>query len=288
MKEYHSGLDEKIHKNNINNYTIIENLTVWSDLLGFGKMFSKTNWEMEKSDWEKVGQRLKNFYEQHYSNICSLNEYIFILNDGLVRTIPIDRKDTIGNELFQVSLWLRDIVICHTKVNKVDKIGARTVLSYGERFINSFIENICLEDLVQNYTKADRRNSSYPKEIKEHRLLDNPVQLQMNTALSKSYILEEMGSKKGLKGSHLYIDESFFNFVKELVKDDEMFIIIEKDDIFAVECTLKDEVGRKWVFGLKRSKPIIIDEDIIKTVVFRIEKFYPHDENPDKFYFKLF
>lgn len=31
---------------------------------------------------EEVDLRLKNFYRQHYLNFFSLNEYIFILNDG--------------------------------------------------------------------------------------------------------------------------------------------------------------------------------------------------------------
>ena len=41
--EYFSGLNEKDKKSQNKQFEIIKNLTVWSDLLGFGKDFIKIN-----------------------------------------------------------------------------------------------------------------------------------------------------------------------------------------------------------------------------------------------------
>ena len=44
--EFISGLDEKDKKFQNKQFEIIKNLTVWSDLLGFGKKFYNNQWEL--------------------------------------------------------------------------------------------------------------------------------------------------------------------------------------------------------------------------------------------------
>ena len=285
--EFISGLDEKDKKFQNKQFEIIKNLTVWSDLLGFGKEFYNNQWELNPEAWQKIDLRLKNFYRHHYLNFASINEYIFILNDGIVRTIPLIWRDaTMINQLFEVSMWIRNIIISHVNVNKNDNIGARTVLSYGERF-NSFLDEITVDDLVYNYTKKDKnQKSQLAIKTGDYTLMHNPRPLQMNTALSKSYIIESLGSKAGIDGNNFFIDKSFFDYLRNIVKNDEILEIIDENDLFAIKYKDELEIECNWLMGFDIQKAIKID-DPFKTVVYKIKSFYPHDENPKEFKFKI-
>lgn len=139
------------------------------------------------------------------------------------------------NQLFEVSMWIRNIIISHVNVNKNDNIGARTVLSYGERF-NSFLDEITVDDLVYNYTKKDKnQKSQLAIKTGDYTLMHNPRPLQMNTALSKSYIIESLGSKAGIDGNNFFIDKSFFDYLRNIVKNDEILEIIDENDLFAIK-----------------------------------------------------
>ena len=128
--EYFSGLDEKDKKSQHKKFELIKNLTVWSDLLGFSNDFCKNGWILNQEQWEKIDLRLKNFYRQHYLNISSLNEYIFILNDGVVRTIPLVYNESssvmncypLNNHIYEISMWIRTVIISHINVIKAMKL----------------------------------------------------------------------------------------------------------------------------------------------------------------------
>ena len=285
--EYFSRLDEKDKKSQNKQFEIIKNLTVWSDLLGFGKDFYKNHWELDYEKWQQVDLRLKNFYRHHYLNFASINEYIFILNDGIVRTIPLVWRDTtIINQLLEVSMWIRNIIISHVNVNQNDNIGARTVLSYGERF-NSFLDEITVDDLVYNYTKKDKnQKSQLAINTVDYTLMHNPRPLQMNIALSKSYIIESLGSKAGIDGSNFFIDKSFFDYLRNMVKNDEILEVIDENDLFVIRYKDELEIECNWLMGFDIQKAININEPF-ETVVYKIKSFYPHDENPKEFKFEV-
>ena len=285
--EYFSGLDEKDKKYQNKQFEIIKNLAVWSDLLGFGKDFYKNQWELDYQKWQQIDLRLKNFYRHHYLNFASINEYIFILNDGIVRTIPLVWRDTtIINQLLEVSMWIRNIIISHVNVNQNDNIGARTVLSYGERF-NSFLDEITVDDLVYNYTKKDKnQKSQLAINTGDYALMHNPRPLQMNIALSKSYIIESLGSKAGIDGSNFFIDKSFFDYLRNMVKNDEILEVIDENDLFVIRYKDELEIECNWLMGFDIQKAININEPF-ETVVYKIKSFYPHDENPKEFKFEV-
>ncbi len=285
--KYFSGLDEKDKKSQNTQFEIVKNLTIWSDLLGFGKDFYKNQWELNQEQWQQIDLRLKNFYRQHYLNFSSLNEYIFILNDGIVRTIPLVWKDTtIINQLLEVSMWIRNIVISHVNVNRDDNIGARTVLSYGERF-NSFLDEITVDDLVYNYTKKDKKAKlQLALNTGDYTLMHNPRQLQMNTALSKSYIIESLGSNQGIDGNNFFIDKSFFDYLRSIVKNDDILEIVDEDNLFAIKYKDKLKVECNWLMGFEMKNQIQISKPFI-TTVYKIKAFYPHDEDPKQFKFEM-
>lgn len=285
--EYFSRLDEKDKKSQNKQFEIIKNLTAWSDLLGFGKDFYQNGWVLNYKQWRQVDSRLKNFYRQHYLNLSSLNEYIFILNDGIVRTIPLAWKHTTTvNQLLDVSMWVGNIVVSYVNVNKADKIGARTVLSYGERF-NSFLDEITVDDLVYNHIKKDQNEKSQLAiNTGDYALMHNPRPLQMNTALSKSYIIESLGSKAGIDGANFFIDKSFFDYVKNIVQKNSVLEVIDEADLFAIKYKDELEIECNWLMGFDIQRAIKIDEPFT-TIVYKIKSFYPHDENPKEFKFEL-
>lgn len=285
--EFISGLDEKDKKFQNKQFEIIKNLTVWSDLLGFGKKFYNNQWELNPEAWQKIDSRLKNFYRQHYLNFSSINEYIFILNDGIVRTIPLVWRDTtIVNQLLEVSMWIRNIIISHVDVNGNDNIGARTVLSYGERF-NSFLDEITVDDLVYNYTKKDQNaKSQLALNTGDYPLMHNPKPLQMNTALSKSYIIESLGSNQGIDGNNFFIDKSFFDYLRNMVKNDEILEVIDENDLFAIKYKNELENECNWLMGFEIKNQIEVSKPFM-TTVYKIKAFYPHDENPKEFKFEM-
>ena len=96
-----SPLGEKlraIYKN-----TISYNFCSWSDLLGFGSTFTKSNWKISDDEWLKIGLRLDNFYKIYTRNHSS-TDYMFMLNDAIIKVHLINSsKDSFSDiENFQI------------------------------------------------------------------------------------------------------------------------------------------------------------------------------------------
>lgn len=269
------------------------NLCAWSDLLGFGSHFTKTNWHISKSQWNTISNRLNNFYK-----ICCQNHspqsYMFMLNDGVIKTYFINstKEKNIFNQIQYIEFWFREIVITQYRVNKQEKTdnfpGVRTVISFGEKLEYSFDE-IKFDDYVINACRNDEGLSKLAKNNGNPTIISNPYPLQMNTALSKSYILDSLGSAKGISGNKIYIDESVFIYLKKMVdKTDILEFNERKNDegkLFIIKYTIKTE--RPWLYAFLIDKEININEDKIKTKVYRVKAYYPADEHPDEFRFEL-
>ncbi|MBU1216066.1 hypothetical protein KJ870_05490 [bacterium] len=290
--KYSSPLGDKLQNREESQISL--NLCAWSDLLGFGSHFTKTNWNLSKKDWLKITDRLDEFYKIHSRYFSPSNSYMFVLNDGVIKTyfIENDFANKSINILHGIELWLRHIVMSHIFIMKSEISnnfpGARTVIAFGEKAEYTFSE-ARIDDFVLNYTRPKGGFSNIAKGTGNPIIISNPKELQMNTALAKAYILDDMGSKKGIGGSSLYIDESVLNFITELVKMSNIININESDTeegkLISFEYIEKFE--RPWLFGLLIDKEINIDEDIIKTNVYKIKAYYPNDEHPEEFRFEL-
>lgn len=268
------------------------NLCAWSDLLGFGSHFTKTNWSMSKTQWEQVANRLNKFYTiccQHHSP----QGYMFVLNDGVIKTHFVNgTQNNIFNQIEYIELWFREIVFTQCRVNEQERInafpGVRTVISFGEKLEYSFDE-VKFDDFVINGCRKDNELSKLAKNNGNPTIISNPYPLQMNTALSKSYILDSLGSSKGIRGNKIYIDESVFIYLKKMVdKTDILEFNERKDDEgkwFIIKYTIKTE--RPWLCAFLIDEEININEDTIKTKVYRVRAYYPADEHPDEFRFEL-
>jgi hypothetical protein len=259
----------------------------WSDLLGFGRMFSQHAWKLTPQQWSDVAKRLTKAYEIQCSHLVPLQEYVLVLNDGVVRTKLLPDSNY---SVFYLSIWLREIVRSHLAVNESEKIldypGTRTTVACGEKMDYSFDE-VRVEDVVLNYTKPAGGISNLAQQRGNPVLVSNPSPLQMNTAFSKAYILDSLGSQFGLGGARLFLDESVLGYVRHLISlapDD--YSVVDTEGQFFVGSKVRNTTD-PWLLGMQLGDPIAINTPTLTTQVYPIKRFFPHDEDPADFWFDL-
>lgn len=291
--KYSSPLHEKLF--NKPAFSTEVNLCVWSDLLGFGAHFTKNNWDLSYEDWQIITERLDDFYKIHCQYFSSIfREYMFVLNDGVIRSYFPSKasQETALYVLLDIELWLRNIIISHITICEVENAkncaGVRTVIAFGEKANYTFSE-VRIDDFVMNYSRPDGGYSRLAQLTGNPAVINNPVHLQMNTALAKAYIIESFGSKKGISGASLYVDESVLIFLKQLAgMTDKVTIDIKNtDDGELISFEYTETFERPWLFGLLLSEAIIVNDEKIFTKVYKLLAFYPSDEHPDKFKYVL-
>lgn len=281
-------LSEKIDRDY--SLQVTDTVCAWSDLLGFGRSFKQSNWKPNSAQWKDVAARLVNAYRIHCKHSPNYEEFMLTLNDGIVRTRSISSA---VNECLYISLWLRAAIWAHLDLNKSERNsqfpGTRTVITGGQRAIYSFPE-VRLDDLVLNYTRKEPGPSKLSQSTGNPLLVCNPYPLQMNTAFSRAYILDEAGSRHGLAGSNIYIEKSFLDVTDKLCATDigEYRVVKSEDEnglLYAIEYKSPPR-NRPWCFGLLLDhSPGPVSLEAFHTQVFRLKKFFPNDENPEEFHF---
>jgi hypothetical protein len=167
--------------------------------------------------------------------------------------------------------------------------GCRSILAFGEN-IEYLADEIRLDDYVMNYSKPQGAElSDLAQKVGNPVVIYNPKELQMNTAFSKAFLLDEGGSKAGLPGNYFYIDESVVNAVIEYSEDKGYSPIQEKtDEGLFLFIPYKDNNPHKVVMGFCFDSEMIIPQGIkYKTKVYKLKRFYPHDEKTEDFFFDL-
>ncbi|GIM29880.1 hypothetical protein CPJCM30710_25460 [Clostridium polyendosporum] len=293
---YSTNLQRKIF--NPPNEEIHDFLCFWSDLLGFGNDLFKNNWDLGLDGFKKIRNRLLDAHNMLISNIdINHNTKGLILNDGICQIMRCDyniKEIDYISWLTKLGLYFLSCVKTHIAINIIEKEnkypGTRSVLAYGKG-IKYLTDQITFDDFVFNYTKPDPEGiSTVAREIGNPIKLYNPSELQMNTAFSKSYILESLGSDYGICGNELYIDKSVFDFISEYIKMSHTNAhFIEKDDCYQYLVPYELDDINKVYFGFKLSKKTVeIDYKDWKTTVYKVIAFYPHDEPIDEFEFDLY
>lgn len=179
------------------NFEIRECICCWYDLLGYGSPFIRAKWNLHNSECRKNYYRIERLGLLFTGSwaVKSLGTKL-ALNDGCSSTIDVS---PITPESFQDALlFLEGIITDYNSLNCVDQRqgfpGARGIITLGQRFSYD-----CSNSSYDHMTK---RTTSY-----------YPVEFQMNTAFSKAYLIEESGSRAGIKGSNLYIDIEVYNYI---------------------------------------------------------------------------
>jgi hypothetical protein len=174
---------------------------------------------------------------------------MLLLNDGMIRAISWG--ESLG--LFDLGSWLRHAVLGHYSVRRDEYAnglpGPRTVISSGWVAEHSFPE-VRLDDYALSYIMQQPGTSNLSEIMGNPLLVSNPLQLQLNTAFSRSYLLDQAGSRAGLSGACLYLDEQFIDDVTALFQSNLKFRVNkwtrENDILFAVE----------YIDSIKQTPPV--------------------------------
>ena len=264
---------------------------MWSDLRGFSSIFQESNWILNEEVKRRVYERLEAAHSAvlYYSSPTERN---LILNDGIAKVFHPKSKFEDMNNILSISLFIRSCVELHISINetelKLGLPGCRSVLAFGEN-IEYLADDIRYDDYVMNYSKPKGSNiSNVARRTGNPIVVYNPKELQMNTAFSKSYLLEAGGSKAGLMGNQFFVDESSLTAIITFAKDKGYSPIWEEREeglcLFVPYKNNNDEV----VMGFCFDKDIIIPKDVrYNTRVYKLKRYYPHDEKITDFYFDL-
>ena len=199
----------------------VDNFCLWEDLLGFGSPLYKNNWDLNSVEVEKNLNRLTILQTDALLPNDIFMDTIFTLNDGYVRCSDMP------SDSLQMLLWIRDTIIKFYRMNLTDKScgypGIRGVLSFGQRFIYTNEHSHSMGEYVQ--TTEERRKTLYQKNI-----VTAPLELQMNTAFSKAYIIESSGSKAGVSGPNLFLDENAIIAICDFINKNNVFQLLLTDE----------------------------------------------------------
>ncbi|MFL6449256.1 MAG: hypothetical protein ACJ746_16465 [Bryobacteraceae bacterium] len=288
--EYANGLDYKLR--NPRQREVRQSLCCWSDLLGFAASFIESNWAPTDDVLERVYGRISRAHQLVYRTILGKEDFMLALNDGIARTCDAGAI----THLDHLSMWLRACVLAHRDICNTEASaglpGCRTVIAYGVRLVHGHPE-ITFDDLVYNYTKADPSGrSEIAQRLGNPVLALNPTALQLNLAFSRAYLLNEGGSKIGLSGAHLFIDQSVVEFIRSLATQlgSPHGVIWERRGDRRLFCLpARGDLSRFHV-GFELAEPpvhISSAETMIKTTVWKVLAYYPWDEDVADFKFDL-
>lgn len=283
--QYSTNLFKKL--DNLEDLHFKDVLCFWSDLLGFGNDFFQNQWKLNYEMKRKVFDRLRNAHKEFLINTSPFIEHSLVLNDGLVKVCNLDSKSVNHPDI--IGLYLRGCINTHLRINEIELEnnlpGCRSILTFGES-IDYIVDNVTIDDYVSIYTKKNPNElSEITKKTNNKIVVYNPSPFQMNTAFSKSYILDSLGSKHGITGNSLFIDQSVIDFMKNL--SEKFNFSFEETNDGGLYCVRILKEKDHPSFGFEIDKTIDISYKDWKTKVYRIANFNPHDEKISEFKFEL-
>jgi hypothetical protein len=204
-----------------------------------------------------------------------------ILNDGLVKLHEYDGN----NEGFHPGFFLRSCVETHMDIKMEEQRdnlpGPRSILSFGEA-IGYLSENFTVDDYVFSYTKPKGQEiSNLAHQTGNPIVVYNPSSFQMNTAFSKAYILDSLGSKSGIKGSNIFVDESVIDFSKWFALETGKNLIYEENQSSLKVIVENPNSYPAW--GFKMERGIEVEYKGWKTKIYKLISYYPPDEKHTEF-----
>lgn len=191
-------------------------IACWSDLLGFGEQLNSVGWNLATPSAESLVKRLASLsgilYQWH-----SQNEEVLFINDGIIRTFSPSNYKSGKNNTFNVIHWLMQCLVTHCIANHRERThrlpGVRTVICEGQ---------------VRTYTAENFSGDETEIANREYGIV-RPLSTQLNTALSKCYLADKLGSDAGLKKGGVYVEDGVVNTLiskhkARLVEDQYVFI----------------------------------------------------------------
>lgn len=194
-------------------------ISTWSDMLGFGSCLDKLNWDLTiEESTNKTVNRL-DMFRKSVTKQGSPEVTCFALNDGIGMTYDLPKEEPI--HLPTMWGYFMQFAGFHNHLNKIDKEagypGIRSVWAAGHRLVDSsWREGFSRKVSGQDTEPPSRPWSGFrtpPTKEKKRIATYTPREFQLNLALAKAYTLDDLGSKGGLEGPHLFVDESFMSTI---------------------------------------------------------------------------
>ncbi len=236
-------------------YKIINCISCWYDLLGFGRPFEQAEWNLSDSRCYINIERLKSIKGEFSLSMDFYGTKLYV-NDGIASTIDTDVKKI--EDVNKVLYYLDSLLLHFSRINNVEKHngfpGMRGVITAGHRL---FYEVTNIDEYINGGGII-----SY-----------HPVEFQMNTAYSKAYIIEESGSADGIKGPFLYVDEIIYSVIQKMFNGlDGYSIEINDDEQQKTKVTIN--ANHEWFLRLVFEKEAIkYDKKGIHTRLYRLDSY---------------
>ena len=189
-------------------------IACWSDICGFGSILDKCQWDLNKMKNSNL-LHILSIVHRHAVKPLLVNidpyphEIILVLNDGVARTVDLHNKNAIS--YFSLLCYLRDLIFMHANLleaTKSCKLGFRTILAGGEKVQYSSTLFTGESTLFHGDKISD-----FGQKLLDTNFVYNPAEFQMNTAFSKAYILDNLGSKHKIESNGIYVEHSFWNCI---------------------------------------------------------------------------
>lgn len=226
-------------------YEITECICSWYDLLGYGQPLMEANWNLKDKSCEDQLNRIKSIDLTHVNKFSSIHRTTsFTLNDGIVINYDINlNQEYFINKLVFV---LDNLLLEYENLNYIDTKngypGVRGILTLGDRYDYTYTDD--------SVHVADGFTSSY-----------HPRVFQMNTAFSKAYLMESSGSRVGISGNNLYIDEYLINRFEELILEQN-----DENTIYRVDKNLRN-TDNDFYFTIFRKDDILLKLEFDKNFI---------------------
>lgn len=190
--------------------------TAWIDLLGYGSMLAKANFDPTHSLAVKAIERIHKFHNVVASKACRYMP-TFVMNDGVIAYRDMSpRSKSVTYD------FLKRTIDMFTLINEIDQKelgcpGARMVIAAGfrvrsnlnsEEYLNSGKGRKIKEKLAAGKISAEQ---AINEALKTRQVYDTTPELQANFAMTKAYLAESSGSKAGFKGPNCFIDLALFS-----------------------------------------------------------------------------
>jgi hypothetical protein len=192
-----SSLDNKYSE-----IEITECICCWFDLLGFGKPFIDSNWNLNNDSCKKQLTRIKSLNSSLAGFYALTQGKSLTLNDGAIFNYDIQKEKEylIKETVYFIDNIINDYQTVNYRDTEQGYPGARGIITYGHRY---------------NYSSADTTVSMATNDNVSY----HPKEFQMNTAFSKAYLMESSGSRAGISGNKLFFDNHLLSSIENLIKD---------------------------------------------------------------------
>lgn len=189
------------------------NATVWFDMLGYGSMLEKVNFDPTKVEAQNALKRLNSFHEIAAKHACK-HFPIHAINDGIIAFKDLSpRAKSVTFDFVDRALKLFE------EFNKIDTQdgfpGARMIIATGFRVriprTLPEVTNGKLKSIKKRISENVMSTEQAIREAYETRPYFGLLpELQANFAFTKAYLVDSNGSKGGFGGPNCFIDLSLF------------------------------------------------------------------------------